>query len=110
MQHSISGQFNNKIKLDILKFHQDSLTNIFSQELTWKEDPTSDFSFFNSIHFLKKCNKGFFIRKNQTTLPDSIFNKLKFIFDKHHPEDEKNIKYFHKYNKEKNIFEPINFF
>lgn len=80
VQYSISGQQNNEVHFDILSFKEDSLINVFSKELTWRNERMEDYSFYYSL-LPDSTNCGVIRFQNNFELLDSIQNKIEYILE-----------------------------
>ncbi len=112
IQRSVGGQFNNKIYLNILKVYQDSLTNIFSKELTHQINPEDNFSVYRPFYTNpEKCDSTLSLTSLGYQINHDIENKIEFLLSKNLknmvliPALKNKREYFYGYNIDLNIFE-----
>ncbi|MGK0387796.1 MAG: hypothetical protein ACI94Y_000522 [Maribacter sp.] len=106
IQYSIQGHENNKVYLDILQLNNDTLTNIFSKELT----NSYTFNLLGTLPYQKpifndNCEEPFLLIRMEDSIALKIKNKIDYILEKKLKNniDKNNVEVYY-FNKEENGF------
>ena len=106
IQYSIQGQDNNKVYLDILQFNNDTISNIFSKELT----NSFTLNLLGTLPYQKpifngNCEEPFSLIRMQDSIALNIENKIGYILGKKLGNNiQKNNVDVYYFNKEENGF------